>query len=103
MSAPVRVLIAALGGEGGGVLASWIADAAIADGYVAQRTSVPGVAQRTGGTTYYIEFARTDGRRSVLALSPAPGGCRGVRVWFPSLPPPPSPRCVQPPSAQPAQ
>ncbi len=73
MSAPVRVLIAALGGEGGGVLASWIADAAIADGYVAQRTSVPGVAQRTGGTTYYIEFARTDGRRSVLALSPAPG------------------------------
>ncbi len=72
-SAPLRVLIAALGGEGGGVLASWIADAAIADGYVAQRTSVPGVAQRTGGTTYYLEFARTDGRRSVLALSPAPG------------------------------
>lgn len=73
MSAPIRILIAALGGEGGGVLASWIADAAIADGYVAQRTSVPGVAQRTGGTTYYIEIAKTDGRRPVLALSPAPG------------------------------
>lgn len=69
----MRVLIAALGGEGGGVLASWIADAAVADGYVAQRTSVPGVAQRTGGTTYYIELAKTDGRRPVLALSPAPG------------------------------
>jgi indolepyruvate ferredoxin oxidoreductase, beta subunit len=73
MSAPTRILIAALGGEGGGVLASWIADAAIADGYIAQRTSVPGVAQRTGGTTYYIEFAKTDGRRPILALSPAPG------------------------------
>lgn len=73
MSAPVRILIAALGGEGGGVLASWIADAAIADGYVAQRTSVPGVAQRTGSTTYYIEIVRTDGRRPILALSPVPG------------------------------
>lgn len=73
MSGPIRILIAALGGEGGGVLASWIADAAIADGHVAQRTSVPGVAQRTGSTTYYIEIVRTDGRRPVLALSPAPG------------------------------
>lgn len=73
MSAPIRILIAALGGEGGGVLASWIADAAIADGYVAQRTSVPGVAQRTGSTTYYLELVKTDGRRPVLALSPAPG------------------------------
>ncbi|MFN3888855.1 MAG: indolepyruvate oxidoreductase subunit beta family protein [Beijerinckiaceae bacterium] len=73
MNGPVRILIAALGGEGGGVLASWIADAAIADGFIAQRTSVPGVAQRTGSTTYYIELAKTDGRRPVLALSPAPG------------------------------
>lgn len=73
MSAPIRILIAALGGEGGGVLASWIADAAISDGFAAQRTSVPGVAQRTGSTTYYIEIFATDGRRPVLALSPAPG------------------------------
>lgn len=73
MSGPLRILIAALGGEGGGVLASWIADAAITDGFVAQRTSVPGVAQRTGSTTYYIELVRTDGRRPILALSPAPG------------------------------
>ena len=73
MTAPVRVLVAALGGEGGGVLASWIADAAVADGFAAQRTSVPGVAQRTGGTTYYIEMAKPDGRRPVLALAPAPG------------------------------
>jgi indolepyruvate ferredoxin oxidoreductase beta subunit len=73
MSAPVRILISALGGEGGGVLASWIADAALACGFIAQRTSVPGVAQRTGSTTYYIEMAPAGARRPVLALAPAPG------------------------------
>ena len=73
MSGPLRILISALGGEGGGVLASWIADAAIADGHVAQRTSVPGVAQRTGSTTYYIEMVRAEGRRPILSLAPTAG------------------------------
>ena len=73
MSAPIRILISALGGEGGGVLASWLADAAMADGYVAQRTSVPGVAQRTGSTTYYVEMLRADGRAPVLSLAPTAG------------------------------
>ena len=73
MNAPVRILISALGGEGGGVLASWLADAAINDGYVAQRTSVPGVAQRTGSTTYYIEMVRAEGRRPILSLAPTAG------------------------------
>ena len=50
------VLIAALGGEGGGVLSSWLVDAAEADGRTVQATSVPGVAQRTGATTYYLEI-----------------------------------------------
>lgn len=72
---PVRLLIAALGGEGGGVLASWITNAAVAAGHVAQRTSIPGVAQRTGATTYYLEIVPNAGhdRRPVLALNPAPG------------------------------
>ena len=72
---PVRLLIAALGGEGGGVLAGWITDAAIASGLHASRTSIPGVAQRTGATTYYIEMVapNADGRRPILALNPAPG------------------------------
>ena len=73
MSGPLRILISALGGEGGGVLASWIADAAIADGQVAQRTSVPGVTQRTGRTTYYIEMVRAEGRRPILSLAPTAG------------------------------
>ena len=50
------VLIAALGGEGGGVLSNWLVDAAAADGRTVQATSVPGVAQRTGATTYYLEI-----------------------------------------------
>jgi indolepyruvate ferredoxin oxidoreductase beta subunit len=73
---PVRLLIAALGGEGGGVLASWITNAAVSAGHIAQRTSIPGVAQRTGATTYYLEIlpreAAGDGV-PVLALNPAPG------------------------------
>jgi indolepyruvate ferredoxin oxidoreductase beta subunit len=39
-----------MGGEGGGVLADWIGDAAEHAGYHAQSTSLPGVAQRTGAT-----------------------------------------------------
>ena len=53
---PVTLLIAALGGEGGGVLTNWIIGAAESLGFPAQSTSIPGVAQRTGATTYYIEI-----------------------------------------------
>ena len=51
-----NILIAALGGEGGGVLADWIISAATIAGYPIQSTSIPGVAQRTGATTYYLEI-----------------------------------------------
>ena len=48
------------------------------DGYIAQTTSVPGVAQRTGATIYYVELfpktgAEADTRAPVLALMPVPG------------------------------
>ena len=74
---PITILIAALGGEGGGVLADWIISAATAEGYPVQSTSIPGVAQRTGATTYYIELyparaADLAGRRPVMPLAPAP-------------------------------
>ena len=51
-----RVLIAALGGEGGGVLAGWLVRCARESGRAVQATSVPGVAQRTGATSYYLEW-----------------------------------------------
>jgi indolepyruvate ferredoxin oxidoreductase beta subunit len=48
---PITILIAAMGGEGGGVLTSWIVNTARKAGYPVQATSIPGVAQRTGATT----------------------------------------------------
>jgi indolepyruvate ferredoxin oxidoreductase beta subunit len=71
-------LIAALGGEGGGVLTDWIVSAAAEVGFPVQSTSIPGVAQRTGATTYYIEILPTpahdlEGKRPVLALAPGVG------------------------------
>jgi indolepyruvate ferredoxin oxidoreductase beta subunit len=44
-----------MGGQGGGVLVDWIVALCEAQGWAAQSTSVPGVAQRTGATVYYIE------------------------------------------------
>lgn len=70
------VLIAALGGEGGGVLAGWLVAAAGAAGHWVQQTSIPGVAQRTGATTYYIEIMERepgDGRQPVMGLTASPG------------------------------
>ena len=77
-SRPITLLVCALGGEGGGVLAQWLVDVAIRAGHAAQSTSIPGVAQRTGATTYYLEFcpqpqAATGGRRPVFGLVPVPG------------------------------
>ena len=75
MSAPraITIAILAMGGEGGGVLADWIVDLAEHGGYVAQSTSVPGVAQRTGSTIYYVEIFPDIGKEPVLALMPVPG------------------------------
>jgi indolepyruvate ferredoxin oxidoreductase beta subunit len=75
---PIKIAILAMGGEGGGVLADWIVDLGEANGHIAQTTSVPGVAQRTGATIYYVElfpraFAERDGGKPILALMPLPG------------------------------
>jgi indolepyruvate ferredoxin oxidoreductase beta subunit len=70
---PITIAILAMGGEGGGVLADWIVDMAEHSGYRAQSTSVPGVAQRTGSTIYYIELFPESDREPVLALMPVPG------------------------------
>jgi indolepyruvate ferredoxin oxidoreductase, beta subunit len=74
----ITIAILALGGQGGGVLADWIAEVGRLNGCIAQATSVPGVAQRTGSTVYYVELFRgpapaAGGPEPVLALMPAPG------------------------------
>ena len=75
---PITLLVCALGGEGGGVLTEWLVETARLAGYAAQATSIPGVAQRTGATTYYLEvfpvpLAELGGRKPVFSLSPVPG------------------------------
>jgi len=75
---PVTIAILAMGGEGGGVLADWIVDLAESNRYIAQLTSVPGVAQRTGATIYYLEIYPRAGiadaaHEPVLGLIPVPG------------------------------
>ncbi|WP_454908077.1 indolepyruvate oxidoreductase subunit beta family protein [Variovorax gossypii] len=80
---PLTLLVCALGGEGGGVLTEWLVDTARHAGYAAQSTSIPGVAQRTGATTYYIEvfpvpLAQLAGKRPVFSLSPVPGALDAI-------------------------
>lgn len=73
---PLTILLLALGGEGGGTLAEWIVETANAQGLAVQATSVPGVAQRTGATSYYLEMLPVpagDGPMPVFCLAPAPG------------------------------
>jgi indolepyruvate ferredoxin oxidoreductase beta subunit len=74
----MTLCVAALGGQGGGVLTDWLIEIAEAEDHLAQSTSVPGVAQRTGATIYYLEFfpraeAERAGREPIMALMPVPG------------------------------
>jgi indolepyruvate ferredoxin oxidoreductase beta subunit len=101
------VLIPAVGGQGGGVLAEWLVEAALGDGYRVQSTSIPGVAQRTGSTSYYVELLDAAGSDSgdaepggegdpVFSLYPVPGALdvllapeflevgRAIELGFPS-------------------
>jgi indolepyruvate ferredoxin oxidoreductase beta subunit len=94
------ILIPAVGGQGGGVLAEWIVEAALADGFTVQSTSIPGVAQRTGSTSYYVEVLLDEGGATaeevVFSLYPVPGALdvllapeflevgRAIELAFPS-------------------
>jgi indolepyruvate ferredoxin oxidoreductase beta subunit len=70
----VSVLIPAVGGQGGGVLSEWIVDAALDHGLRVHGTSIPGVAQRTGSTTYYIElYDAPEAEEPAFSLYPVPG------------------------------
>lgn len=86
---PLCLLIAAMGGEGGGgvdplgseggrLLLKWITTAAVARGFPAQSTLMPGTTQRTGSTTYYVELypveqSALEGRWPVFRTSARPG------------------------------
>ncbi len=74
MIRPVTIAVLAIGGQGGGVLVDWIVALAEREGWRAQSTSVPGVAQRTGATIYYVEAIEAPaGRVPVFSPMAAPG------------------------------
>jgi indolepyruvate ferredoxin oxidoreductase, beta subunit len=75
---PLSMAVMAMGGQGGGVLVDWIVALCESQSWAAQSTSVPGVAQRTGATIYYIEALPLPedapaGLRPVLSLMVVPG------------------------------
>ncbi|HJP07468.1 MAG: indolepyruvate oxidoreductase subunit B [Acidiferrobacteraceae bacterium] len=75
---PIKIVIGAMGGEGGGLLTQWMADLCESQNFEVRYTYVPGVAQRTGATTYYLEawpaFSDHNTNQSmVCALMPCPG------------------------------
>lgn len=73
-SGRIAIAVLGLGGQGGGVLADWIVQLGANNGFVTQGTSVPGVAQRTGATVYYVEMIpKTGTEQPLLALMPVPG------------------------------
>jgi indolepyruvate ferredoxin oxidoreductase beta subunit len=74
MNRPITIAVLAIGGQGGGVLVDWIVALAEREGWHAQSTSVPGVAQRTGATIYYVEIIKAEaGQTPVFSAMAAPG------------------------------
>jgi len=70
------MVVAALGGEGGGVFTNWLIDVADAEDWLCQTTSLAGVAQRTGATIYYLEFfPRSEAQMALPVMSLFP--CQG--------------------------
>lgn len=69
----IKLVVMAVGGQGGGVLTAWIEAVARSQGYTCQATSVAGVSQRTGATVYYVEIMAAADQPPVFALAPSAG------------------------------
>src|SRR5262249_53486264 len=93
----LSVLIPAVGGQGGGVLAEWLVGAGLIARHPAPGTSIPRVGHRTGSTPYYVGIYPGDPHQPPgLSLSPVPGAFdvllapeflevgRAIELGFPS-------------------
>jgi indolepyruvate ferredoxin oxidoreductase beta subunit len=71
------IFLSAVGGQGGNLLAEWIFQAATFEGHRAQAVSLPGLSQRGGSTSFYLEVAVGTDRerlsRVVFSQHPVPG------------------------------
>lgn len=68
------VYIAAVGGQGGALLTDWLLAAATQMRYQAHSVGIPGMSQRGGATSYYVEMAPEEAAPEIndALLSPAP-------------------------------
>ena len=72
----IRILIPAVGGQGGGVLTEWLVQAFQYEDYDVQGIGLPGLSQRGGSTTYYIEAhpsVNEPNKRVIFSQYPVPG------------------------------
>ncbi|HSE83652.1 MAG TPA: indolepyruvate oxidoreductase subunit beta family protein [Thermodesulfobacteriota bacterium] len=72
----LKILIPAVGGQGGGVLTEWLVQAFMIEGFNVQGISLPGLSQRGGSTVYYIEThpkTNLDNRHIIFSQYPIPG------------------------------
>lgn len=72
----IKILIPAVGGQGGGVLTEWVVQAFFLEDYDAQGISLPGLSQRGGSTVYYLEAhpkPESEDKSIIFAQFPVPG------------------------------
>ncbi|MEK6223825.1 MAG: indolepyruvate oxidoreductase subunit beta family protein [Thermodesulfobacteriales bacterium] len=72
----IKVLIPAVGGQGGGVLTEWVVQAFFLEDFDAQGISLPGLSQRGGSTVYYLEAhpkPESEDKSIIFAQFPVPG------------------------------
>ncbi|HXG31253.1 MAG TPA: indolepyruvate oxidoreductase subunit beta family protein [Thermodesulfobacteriota bacterium] len=72
----IKILIPAVGGQGGGVLSEWLFQAFLLEGFEVQGIGLPGLSQRGGSTVYYLEaIPKTDPCQKPIIFSqyPVPG------------------------------
>jgi indolepyruvate ferredoxin oxidoreductase beta subunit len=72
----LKILIPAVGGQGGGVLTEWLVQAFLSEGFDVQGIGLPGLSQRGGSTVYYLEAhpkINADEKQIVFSQYPVPG------------------------------
>ena len=71
----IKILVPAVGGQGGGVLTEWLVQAFFKEEFDVQGISLPGLSQRGGSTVYYLEAypKPEEGKQVIFAQFPVPG------------------------------
>lgn len=72
----IKILIPAVGGQGGGVLTEWLVQAFLLEGFEVQAIGLPGLSQRGGSTVYYLEAhprVNSDQKQIIFSQYPVPG------------------------------